>query len=400
MKKKNSLFFTAAIFAFATRLLAQSNCNLINSASFSVQNQLYLGGPTYAGLANGNWEEWIDCQVPLNNWIYVAYTKDVSNNSKLYFNGTLIKASSYQNLPFSWNSLRLGTDLPSSVNSFFNGKLDDLRISNVARTPMEISQHFLIGQAFAEDSNTIGLYNFDQPSGNSIGAASGPSGQGFNTTFTNGVFGNCIEFNGTNSYADFQLDIPESNLTIEFWMNINNISGFSDWVINYPGIYGAGFEIGTYSPNYTWSTGDTVTSITVDPTEHPFIWVTDGNCTDTIWFESQSETIYDTTYITVTDTLIINTNITGINPPNNSNTIKVFPNPTSDHITIDYGNYGLMNGYQLTIENSLGQQVFQTNINQQTDYLSLDTWGGNGLYFVHIIDAQGYTIDIRKIVLQ
>jgi hypothetical protein len=106
------------------------------------------------------------------------------------------------------------------------------------------------------------------------------------------------------------------------------------------------------------------------------------------------------TNITVTDTLIINTNITGFNPITYQNTIKVFPNPANDHITIDYGNFATMNGYQLKIENSLGQQLFQTNITQQTDYLSLNNWGGNGLYFVHIIDAQGNTIDIRKIVLQ
>jgi hypothetical protein len=54
----------------------------------------------------------------------------------------------------------------------------------------------------------------------------------------------------------------------------------------------------------------------------------------------------------------------------------------------------------LLIENSLGQQVFQTDITQQSDYLNLSTWEGNGLYFVHIIDPQGNTIDIRKIVLQ
>ena len=110
--------------------------------------------------------------------------------------------------------------------------------------------------------------------------------------------------------------------------------------------------------------------------------------------------VYDTTFITVTDTLIINTTISGLNPPNNANSIKVFPNPTNDYITIDYGNFGIMNGYQLKIENSLGQQVFQTSITQQSDYLSLTNWGGNGLYFVRIIDPQGNTIDIRKIVLQ
>jgi hypothetical protein len=104
--------------------------------------------------------------------------------------------------------------------------------------------------------------------------------------------------------------------------------------------------------------------------------------------------------ITVTDTLLINMGITGFNPITYNNTIKIFPNPTNDHITIDYGNFASLNGYQLKIENSLGQQVFQTNITQQSNYLSLNNWGGNGLYFVRIIDPQGNTIDIRKIVLQ
>jgi hypothetical protein len=104
--------------------------------------------------------------------------------------------------------------------------------------------------------------------------------------------------------------------------------------------------------------------------------------------------------ITVTDTLVINTGIVTYNPVSYNNTIKIFPNPTNDHITIDYGNFTQMNGYQLRIENSLGQEVFQTNITQQTDYLSLNNWGGNGLYFVRVIDPQGNTVDIRKIVLQ
>jgi hypothetical protein len=105
-------------------------------------------------------------------------------------------------------------------------------------------------------------------------------------------------------------------------------------------------------------------------------------------------------YVTVTDTLIINTNITGFNPITYQNSIKIFPNPSNDHITIDYGNFATLNGYQLKITNSLGQQMFQTNINQQSSYISLSTWTGNGIYFVHIIDSQGNTIDIRKIVLQ
>lgn len=106
------------------------------------------------------------------------------------------------------------------------------------------------------------------------------------------------------------------------------------------------------------------------------------------------------TYITVTDTLIINTNITSYNPLTFQNTIRIYPNPTNDYITIDYGDYTNLSGHQLNIINAQGQQVFQTTITQQSDYVSLGSWTGSGLYFVHIIDGQGNTTDIRKIILQ
>ncbi len=107
-----------------------------------------------------------------------------------------------------------------------------------------------------------------------------------------------------------------------------------------------------------------------------------------------------TTLISVTDTLIINTLITGLTPPNNSNTIKVFPNPANSHITIDFGNFESMNGYTLTITNSIGQTVYTTPINEQSSYIDLSTWSGNGIYFVQIIDTLNNTIENRKIVLQ
>jgi len=161
--------------------------------------------------------------------------------------------------------------------------------------------------------------------------------------------------------------------------------------------------------NYSGTNTPSLNIANVQLSEHnqPIrVITTSGECADTsdiatiLILDTCVTFINDTTFITVTDTLVINTLITGINPPNNSNTIIVYPNPANSHITIDYGNFAIMNGYQLKIQNSIGQQVFQTNITQQSDYLSLNNWGGNGLYFVHIIDPQGNTIDIRKIVLQ
>jgi hypothetical protein len=110
-------------------------------------------------------------------------------------------------------------------------------------------------------------------------------------------------------------------------------------------------------------------------------------------------TIYDTLLTTVTDTLIINTTLS-LPAPNNQNTILIYPNPASDHITIDNGNYTAMAGYSIKIENNAGQQVFQSAVNQPQFYIDLSTWSGNGLYFVHLIDPQNNTVTVRKIVLQ
>ena len=104
--------------------------------------------------------------------------------------------------------------------------------------------------------------------------------------------------------------------------------------------------------------------------------------------------------VTVTDTLKINLNTTGYNPITYANTIKIYPNPTSDKIVIDNGNISNLTGYHLKITNTLGQQVYQTAITQQLYNVDLTTFGGKGIYFVNVINPQGATIDIKKIVLQ
>lgn len=110
--------------------------------------------------------------------------------------------------------------------------------------------------------------------------------------------------------------------------------------------------------------------------------------------------VYDTVRIAVTDTLIINAVLTGINPPSNVNTIKVYPNPAKDHISIYCGNYATLNGYQIKIINTLSQSVFQTTVNQQSYYIDLSTFNGSGTYFLQLYDNQSHLIDVRKIILQ
>ena len=108
-----------------------------------------------------------------------------------------------------------------------------------------------------------------------------------------------------------------------------------------------------------------------------------------------SESCTDTSNI-----VILTVSTIDVNDIINENFLVLYPNPASDHITIDNGNFAAMAGYSIKIENNAGQQVFQSAINQAQFYVDLSTWSGNGLYFVHLIDAQGNTVTVRKIVLQ
>jgi hypothetical protein len=173
--------------------------------------------------------------------------------------------------------------------------------------------------------------------------------------------------------------------------------------------FGQGFQTLNNFGNYSGVNTANLNIANVQLSEHnqPIrLITTSGNCIDTSnvalinILDTCLVTVYDTLLTTVTDTLVINAQITGINPPNNLNTLKVFPNPASTHITIDYGNFNTMSGYTLTIVNSIGQTVFTTPINQQTSYIDLSTWTGTGIYFVQVIDPQNYTIENRKIVIQ
>jgi hypothetical protein len=105
-------------------------------------------------------------------------------------------------------------------------------------------------------------------------------------------------------------------------------------------------------------------------------------------------------HVTVTDTLIINFNMTGFNPVTYEHSIEIYPNPTSDHITINYGDFIGLNGYTLSIFNPMGQLVHTSNITQQQEYLDLNSWGGVGVYNVVIYNPQGGIVSTKQIVLQ
>jgi hypothetical protein len=297
------------------------------------------------------------------SWHNVQVVHSFSDSTSLFIDGVFVGMSNTQYLTENFNilgaNLILGFTNVLGQNFYFNGELDDIGIWNRTLNQEEISN----------------VYNVT----------------------------NCSN-NLTISTAANQLEIGS---TVNFIATTSDPNPSYVWQSD----FGQGFQTLNDYGNYSGVNTNSLSISNVQLSEHnqPIrVISTSGECIDTSDVSTINitdtciVTINDTitTLISVTDTLVINTLITGLTPPNNSNTIKVFPNPANSHITIDFGNFESMNGYTLTITNSIGQTVYTTPINEQSSYIDLSTWSGNGIYFVQIIDAQNNTIENRKIVLQ
>jgi hypothetical protein len=190
---------------------------------------------------------------------------------------------------------------------------------------------------------------------------------------------------------------------------------------------GQGFQTLNNYGNYSGTTTTTLTLSNVQLTNHlqPFrVIATAGNCVDTsatafiqitdtcvntvidtnyvTVTDTNYVTVYDTvtTYISVTDTLFIDINTVGLNNNPVVNTIKVFPNPSNSILNLNYGNYATLNNYRVKITNALGQTIYDQAITQQSETIDLSTFGGNGIYYLSILNPQGNVVEVRKIVLQ
>ena len=96
MKKKNLLLTAVATLGLTAATMAQSNCNLINTATFNVPNGTQtLQGFSLACVNNNNPPNNagtnVNVSLPLNQWSYVALTKSSTNTCNLYLNNVIIQ---------------------------------------------------------------------------------------------------------------------------------------------------------------------------------------------------------------------------------------------------------------------------------------------------------------------
>ncbi len=116
--------------------------------------------------------------------------------------------------------------------------------------------------------------------------------------------------------------------------------------------------------------------------------------------QNEINQLYNSTSQNECQSLVINTGVLSFNPPTYNNTVTIYPNPANDFITIDCGNLANVSGWTIKIINTLGQEVFSGAMNTQQYVVPLNSWSGQGVYFVKIYDASNNLLNTKKIILQ
>lgn len=113
-----------------------------------------------------------------------------------------------------------------------------------------------------------------------------------------------------------------------------------------------------------------------------------------------SVTVLDTVLYAVTDTLIIDVSLIGINPPTFEYQVLVYPNPTNSYLYVDVPQSMISQSYSMEIKNSIGQSVFGIAMNQPQIQINFNSFGAAGSYTLSIKDSGGNVVDTRVIILQ
>ena len=252
----------------------------------SPEIRIYLSGNSIfaSGYDNSTYQFYMGgtCDDPSKGWHHVALTLK-PNEVSFYIDGKLFVMDPLATFTHSSSSQhRLGYYSSVGGSSYFNGLIDEVKISNIARTHEEIAEEYRMGRdhrisrtisstdlsgktklpfwvagdrpgtyleatvgesAFANgepDANTVGLWHLDEQSGSGAyikdSSNFGNHGTPTGTTFTQGKIGKARNFDGSNDVVNVG-----SSSSLDF--GNNGAFTFSGWIrpttlVNYAGFVG------------------------------------------------------------------------------------------------------------------------------------------------------------------
>ena len=202
-----------------------------------------------------------------------------------------------------------------------------------------------------------------------------------------------------NFGAEFEYKFSNEPFVFGQWMHIvvriqNNIITF----------YRNGVDIGfnLFGNQFTIPMINQATGLTIGSNGENGEWLK-GNLDDIgIWNRALTQEEITGLYYSENScqSLVINTGVLSFDPPTYNNTVTIYPNPANDHITIDCGNLANVSGWNIKIYNTLSQVGFSGAMNTQQYVVPLNSWSGQGVYFVKIYDGSNNLVNTKKIILQ
>ncbi|HAX49162.1 MAG TPA: T9SS type A sorting domain-containing protein [Ignavibacteria bacterium] len=97
--------------------------------------------------------------MPVRRWVHVAITIDAANLVRAYVNGTQVHSATRTTLISNNDSLFIGK---SNSGGYFNGYIDEVRISKITKTPAQINDYLYRSVDAANDlPGTDIVWNFD-----------------------------------------------------------------------------------------------------------------------------------------------------------------------------------------------------------------------------------------------
>ena len=338
-------------------------------------------------------------------WSHIVYTNDGSF-AKFFKDGALYNSFAVTGDPILSGNASFGR-MNHPSNDAYNGNLDDIGIWNRALTQQEITALFNgCSNPTASIINPQSTTTFCQGGSVVLNASTG-TGYTYewykNGNIINGSITSSYTANQSGSYTVKVINGSCNATSSATAVTVNPNPTVSLSLANFIHIKESPVTLagspsgGTYSGVGVVGSTFSSTNAGLGKKTITYNYTTGAGCSGSA---TAITTVYDTTACSTFDTLFINIAVAGLIAPNNLGTLKIWPNPANDRITIDNGNYGILSGYSVKIETVLGQEVFKSAINQQQFSVDLTTWNGKGVYLVHILDNQNNIIETKKIVLQ
>jgi len=267
------------------------------------------------------------------------------------------------------------------------------------------------------DSNTIAI---GAPSNDGNGSAAGH----VRIYYWSGTAwlqkGNEIDGEAAGDFSGYSVSLPDAT-TVAIGAPGNDGNGSS---VGHVRVYSVCNRIITNQPtNQAMFYGNAIFTCSTNDTLVNFQWQSDlgsgwnnlnnagqysGATTDTLWVSNVTSTNDNQKFRCVingnclTDTTVVATlTVWGLGIKDEIiKGIKVYPNPSVAEVIIDNENYSTMGSYNAEIVNAMGQQVFNSVINQKQFVIDTKTMGGAGIYTLYIIDENKKVVGVKKIVLQ